>query len=158
MRTRLRATLFSTFILASFTLPISALRAQPAAETTDSVSERVVRAFLNAYAKRDLPAMRDLVSDDISWMAAGIDSIVRPYFRGKAGFDSTLALFFRQPQEGVVTVKSVTTVGPWLAAHWRTEKSSPTGTSTMMSLMVFEVRSGRIRRIWQYPQWTALTF
>ena len=155
----LRAGLLSAVLAPSITLlPITPLRAQAEAETNDSTSERVVRAFLDAYATRDVPAMGKLVSDDIAWMAAGIDSIVRPYFRGRVAFDSTLGIVFRQPRDGVVSVKSVTTVGPWLAAHWRTEKKGPTGTSITMSLMVFEVRRGHIRRIWQYPPWNHSTF
>ncbi|WP_310570561.1 nuclear transport factor 2 family protein [Gemmatimonas sp.] len=155
----LLSSMFSSLLMAAcIMLPLSPLRAQNVAETSDSASERVVRAFLDAYAKRDLPAMGKHVADDISWMTAGIDSIVRPYFRGKVAFDSSLRTVFNQPVDGVVSLKSVTTVGPWLAAHWRSERKGPNGTSTTMSLMVFEVRRGQIRRIWQYPPWNHSSF
>jgi hypothetical protein len=152
MNSLVRSLAVSSLLASSVALfPLAPLHAQDLSAEIDSASEHVVRAFMDAYGKRDIAGMGAFVSDDISWMAAGIDSIVRPYFRGKVAFDSTLGAQFKQPRTGVWSVKSVTTVGPWLAAHVRSDQTSATGTSATMSLMVFEVRSGRIRRIWQYP-------
>ena len=122
----------------------------PATNATASNAEGVVRTFLAAYNRHDVPAILELVDTGFVWLNLVGDS-VHVETRGRDALERGLESYFRSFPTARSTLETVSSLGPWVSAreraHWRT----PAGDRSQAALSVYEVRDGRLRRVWYYP-------
>jgi hypothetical protein len=152
---RLVARTVLALLVAVTMAPANSLAAQGRPGTNSVESERVVREFVAALDQHSAERTLALVEDHVVLLATGPDSIMHVGARGKPALGRMLAEQFAGMATIKMTLESVSTVGPWIAAHVRGEQKRPNGMSASMALMVFEVRRGKIQRIWQYPAWVS---
>ena len=103
-----------------------------------------------AYNRHDVPAMLELVDTGFVWLNLVGDS-VQVETRGRDALKSGLESYFRSIPTAQSTMETISSLGPWVSvrerAHWRTES----GARSQAALSVYEVREGRLRRVWYYP-------
>ena len=113
-------------------------------------NEAVVAAFVAAYNRHDVDAMLALADTGIVWLSVAGDS-VQIETRGAAALRRSLAGYFRSVPTARSVLGQVTSVGPWVTVHERAEWQSSSGPRAQTSVAVYEVRDGRVRRVWYYP-------
>ncbi|MBC7790914.1 MAG: nuclear transport factor 2 family protein [Anaerolineae bacterium] len=123
--------------------------ASPANATTEN-AESVVKAFVAAYNRHDVPAMLELVDSSFVWLNLEGDS-VQVETRGPDALKRGMESYFRSIPTAQSTLETISSLGPWVSAteraHWRTSS----GARSQAALSVYEVREGRVRRVWYYP-------
>ena len=112
--------------------------------------ERVVRAFVDAFNRHDVPGMLALADTAIVWLSVSGDSVLVET-RGHEALGRGMAAYFRQIPTARSTLEAVTALGPWVSARERAEWRAASGPRAQASLSVYEVREGRVRRVWYYP-------
>ena len=126
-----------------------ALDAQaPAA--ADTTPERVVRAFTDAFNRHDVPGMLALADSAIVWLSVSGDSVLVET-RGREALARGMAAYFRSIPTARSTLEAVAALGPWVSARERAEWTAASGPRSQASISVYEVRGGRVRRVWYYP-------
>lgn len=119
--------------------------------SVDSASILVVRAFASAWQARNLEAVEKLLAERAAIFSAGSDSVVTVAARGKAAVSRMFRSDFMAADAPTVSVRSITTVGPWAAAHMSFTRTVAASSSDVMWLFVFEIRSEKIAQIFIYP-------
>jgi hypothetical protein len=113
-------------------------------------SEDVVGAFVAAYNRHDVDAMLALADTGIVWLSVAGDS-VRVEARGAAALRRSLAGYFRSVPSTRSVLGEMTSVGPWVTVHERAQWQASSGPRAQTAVAVYEVRDGRVRRVWYYP-------
>ena len=126
----------------------TATRIQSSASSTEA--EKVVRSFVDAYNRHDIPGLLTLADPDIEWLSVEADT-VRAETRGRDALGRSLTSYFKQFPTSQSTIDSVVSNGPWVAARERAEWTDKTGPRSQSSLSVYEIHDGRVRRVWYYP-------
>jgi hypothetical protein len=130
-----------------------AARAQPADAAppeTPAEAEAVVRAFVEAYNRHDVAGMLALADTAVVWLSVAGDSVVVEA-RGAAELARGLEGYFRDVPSAASEVEAVTALGPWVAVRERARWTGEAGPRAQAALSVYEVRDGRVRRVWYYP-------
>ena len=113
-------------------------------------AESVVKAFVAAYNRHDVPAMLEFVDTGFVWLNLVGDS-VQVETRGRDALKGGMESYFRSFPTAQSTLESISSLGPWVSvrerAHWRTAA----GERSQAAMSVYEVREGRLRRVWYYP-------
>lgn len=143
------------FLLVLLAFPVGrppAAGAQRAAlSPRDTTPVSVVREYVAAFNARDLDAMMGKVASDLVWMSVSDDSLT-DVGRGVDAFRRLIAGYFRAVPSARSELITIDATGPWVTTHERTRwEASPGGVGGQTSLVVYEVRDGRIRRAWFYP-------
>ena len=145
-------TVFLLFLLAfpvGRTAAVGAQRAVPSPRDTTPIS--VVREYVAAFNAKDLDAMMSVVASEIVWMSVSGDSRT-DVGRGVDAFRRMIAGYFRAVPSARSELIKIDATGPWVTTHERTRwEASPSGVGGQTSLVVYEVRDGRIRHAWFYP-------
>lgn len=111
----------------------------------------VVEAFFDAYGQRDLERATALVSEDFVWYAVTADSLV-VQARGRDELARSLASYFESVPSARSSVEATLLTGGYIALRERATWTGPDGSDrSAVSLAVYEVRDGLIRRAWYYP-------
>ncbi|MGZ8378657.1 MAG: nuclear transport factor 2 family protein [Gemmatirosa sp.] len=129
---------------------LAACGAPGMARAQDDDAARVVRAFVAAFNRHDVPAMLALTDTAIVWLGIAGDSVTIET-RGRRALGESMTAYFRSTPGARSTLDAVTTLGPWVSARERAEWQGRTGPRAQSALSVYEVRDGRIRRVWYYP-------
>lgn len=117
----------------------------------DTTPVTVVRAYVAAFNAKNLDAMMGRVATDFLWMSVSGDSLT-DVGRGVDAFRQLIAGYFRAVPSARSELLKVDATGPWVTTHERTRwDASPGEVGGQTSLVVYEVRDGRIRRAWFYP-------
>jgi hypothetical protein len=126
--------------------------ARPSPDVTPASrsSEDVVAAFVAAYNRHDIDAMLALADTGIVWLSVAGDS-VRVETRGAEALRRSLAGYFRSIPSARSVLGRMTSAGPWVTVHERAEWQSSSGSRAQTAVAVYEVRDGRVRRVWYYP-------
>ena len=145
----------TVFLLVLLAFPVgrtAAVGAQPAARgPRDTTPVAVVREYVAAFNAKDLGAMMGKVASDVVWMSVSGDSLT-DVGRGVDAFRQLIAGYFRAVPSARSELITIDATGPWVTTHERTRwEASPGGVGGQTSLVVYEVRSGLIRRAWFYP-------
>ena len=145
-------TVFLLFLLAfpvGRTAAVGAQRAVPSPRDTTPIS--VVREYVAAFNAKDLDAMMSVVASELVWMSVSGDSLT-DVGRGVDAFRRLIAGYFRAVPSARSELIKIDATGPWVTTHERTRwEASPSGVGGQTSLVVYEVRDGRIRHAWFYP-------
>lgn len=116
----------------------------------DTTPEAVVRAFVEAYNKHDLDAMFTFLAPDIVWLSVAGDSVTIEA-RGIGVLREQMASYFGRLTSARSELETIATLGPWVSARERAHWTAASGPRSQASLSVYEVRAGRVRRVWYYP-------
>lgn len=142
-------------LLSVLALAVTACAAATQAVDTDSgattsASERVVSAYIEAYNRHDIPGMLALADSAVVWLSIVGDS-VQLETRGIAELRKGLEDYFTQLPSARSTVEGMMSLGPWVTVRERAHWQTAAGARSQAALAVYEVRDGRIRRVWYYP-------
>lgn len=143
------------FLLVLLALPVGGVAsagAQPAPlSPRDTTPISVVRAYVAAFNAKDLDAMMKTVASEFVWMSVSGDSLT-DVGRGVDAFRQLIAGYFRAVPSARSELRTIDATGPWVTTHERTRwDAAPAEVGGQTSLVVYEVRDGRIRRAWFYP-------
>lgn len=117
----------------------------------DTTPISVVRAYVAAFNAKDLDAMMTMVASEFVWMSVSGDSLT-DVGRGVDAFRQLIAGYFRAVPSARSELRTIDATGPWVTTHERTRwDAAPAEVGGQSSLVVYEVRDGRIRRAWFYP-------
>ncbi len=143
--------------------PVAALllavgaRAQPAqsppsvASSPDTTPAAVVREYLRAYNAHDIEATLAVLAPDFVWLSVAGDSVTVEA-RGIAAIRAQLTDYFRALPSARSDVADLTVLGPWVSATELARWTDRAGQlRAQASHSVYEVRGGRLRRVWYYP-------
>ena len=128
--------------------------AQPAPETepeaASSPESRVVEAYTAAFNAHDVAAMSDLMSPDIVWLSVVGDSVIVEA-SGADDLAAGMTAYFDDFPDVLSDVVVGGQVGPFVHATETASWSRAGVRPTQSSLSTYEVRDGRIRRVWYFP-------
>ena len=122
----------------------------PMRRAGDAAAERVVRDFVDAYNRHDVSAMLALTDTAVTWLSIIGDS-VRVETRGAAALRRSMEGYFRSVPTARSTIEALRVVGPWVTVEERAHWTAAAGPRSQAAVAVYEVRDGRIRRVWYYP-------
>ena len=110
----------------------------------------VVRAYIDAFNRHDIPAMAERVGEDFVWFNVTSDRATVEV-KGRDSLRKTLANYFR----GTPTVRSeidgIVSAGDYVSFREHARWTSLLGQRSQSSLAVYEVKGGFITRAWYYP-------
>ncbi len=112
--------------------------------------EAVVRQFVEAFNRKDLDGLLALADTGISWISVIGDS-TRVEVHGQPGLRVSLESYFQSFPSASSTLESVRGVNRWVSAWERSTRDTPEGPRIQLSLSVYEVQDGRVRRVYYYP-------
>jgi hypothetical protein len=121
----------------------------PAAPAPEPAAQ-VVAAFVAAYNRHDVPALLALTDSAIVWLTIAGDS-VQVETRGHDQLRASLESYFRSVPTTRSAIDGMTTLGPWVSVRERAHWQGASGPRSQAALAVYEVREGRVRRVWYYP-------
>lgn len=126
------------------------LAALIAPQIAHAQSAAIVRALTEAFNKHDADAMRVHWSDDIVWYdVAGDETIV--VASGVAAMDAGMRDYFRSFPDARSTLSHLVENGAFVTgvetAHW----TSSGAARAQASVVVYEIRDAKVRRVWYYP-------
>ena len=123
--------------------------AAPGAAAMDS-AELTVRSFVAAYNSHDVQAMLALADSGIAWLSVMGDSVAIET-RGRAELEASLSAYFRRLPSTRSTLEALTATGPWVTVRERAHWQGRDGPRSQAAVAVYEVREGRVRRVWYFP-------
>lgn len=123
---------------------------RPAPSSPDTSAAAVVRAYIDAYNAHDVEGVIALLAPDFTWLSVVSDS-VQVEARGQAALRTQLLEYFRAIPTARSELDVLSVVGPWVSARERAHWVAAAGPRSQASLSVYEVRAGRLRRVWYYP-------
>jgi ketosteroid isomerase-like protein len=138
-------------VIAASPRPARAQDAPPRAAADSAVAERTVRAFVEAYNRHDVDALLALADSEVVWLTVSGDT-VGIEARGRAALGESLRGYFRSLPSARSTAEALTVLGPWVTVRERAHWLGRDGVSrSQAAISVYEVRAGRVRRVWYYP-------
>ena len=121
-----------------------------AADQVESEPIRIVRAYIEAFNRHDIPAMAERVGADFVWFNVTSDRATVEV-KGRDSLRKTLSNYF----EGTPTVRSeidgIAHAGDYVSFRETARWSSLLGQRSQSSLAIYEVKGGLITRAWYYP-------
>jgi len=143
------------FLLVLLALPVGSAATVGAQQGTpsprDTTPIAVVREYVAAFNAKNLDAMMGAVARDFVWMSVSGDSLT-DVGRGVDAFRQLIAGYFGAVPSARSELLKVDATGPWVTTHERTRwDAAPGEVGGQSSLVVYEVRDGRLRRAWFYP-------
>lgn len=124
--------------------------ALPAMTQPASEAELAVRRYVGAFNRHDVEAMMAQVDPDIRWHSIVGDSI-RTETSGRAALERELISYFRSLPTVQSTLGPLSSNGPYVAGRETVQWERSGVRKTQASLSVYEIRDGRVRRVWYYP-------
>lgn len=121
--------------------PQSALPADPA---------RLVERFVDAFNRRDLEAISALAADSVEWLSVS-EAKISTETAGREALLTSLKSYFASCPSCKSTVKILGVTGPFISALERATWTKGSEAKAQESLSVYEVRDGRILRVWYFP-------
>ena len=147
MRAR-RLALFTPLLLAACTSGDE--HPQPQSPGTSPELE-LVRAQVDAFNRHDVEAMIARVAPDFVWLSVAGDSVTVEA-RGRGALAEGMRGYFASVPSARSEIEASTVAGPFVAIRERASWTDESGRErSQVSLGVWEVRDGLIRRAWYYP-------
>jgi len=116
----------------------------------DSSSVTILRTYVEAYNRHDVDKLMTMVADDFTYLSVAGDSM-QCDIRGSAPLREWLTGYFRSLPTVRSVIEDVFPCGAYLAmresAIWQSKK----GERSQVSIGVYEIQNGRIRRAWYFP-------
>ncbi len=144
MKNKLLALLVITFSLQSTALGDK----KPVAK--DSSPQSVVHAFEKAFNDHRVDDMLALLSPDVVWFSIAGDSMTTEA-RGRDYISTWLKDYFKSLPSIRSSFDGVISSGSFIATLERPTWTTPDGPRSQQALGIYEVRDGKILRIWYFP-------
>lgn len=121
----------------------------PSAHTSPELD--IVREQIDAFNRHDVEAMTARVAPDFVWLAVAGDSVTVEA-RGRDALAEGMRSYFASLPGARSEVEESVVTGPYVAIRERAIWTDRQGEErSRVSLGVYEVRDGLIRRVWYYP-------
>ncbi len=112
---------------------------------TDPIS--VLYRMTHAFNVHDVAAMVANVADDIEWFSVAGNAVEREA-SGKDAFRQAMEAYFEALPEARSEIESAVVAGDFVSVRERAFWGS---NQSQVALGVFEIRAGKIARVWYYP-------
>lgn len=110
----------------------------------------LVRRQRDAFNRKDVDALTADLADDYAWFRVTDQGAVMAA-SGKAEVAERMAGFFKSvPYLGSVVERTMT-VGNYIVAEEKDSFQTPDGSKTQITLGVYEVVDGKLKRAWAFP-------
>ena len=130
-------------------LAIAAMAAAGSTGAADPKSE-LVKTFVGAFSKHDLPAFLALTHAEIEWLTIDGASVLVET-RGQEALSTSMGKYFQSCPTCRSTVEVSSVNGNFVSAvetaHWESKGQK----RAQSSLSVYEIVDGKVRRVWYYP-------
>jgi hypothetical protein len=117
---------------------------------TATAAESAVLRYVEAFNRHDVAAMIAQAAPDIRWHALVGDSLVTETV-GQAALERELTSYFRSYPTVRSTIGVLSSNGPYVAGRELVQWEQQGAGKSQASLSVYEIRDGRVRRVWYYP-------
>jgi hypothetical protein len=128
-------------------LPI-AVEAQQSAKS--SPEKDMLAAYFRAYNAHDLDALMQFIDPEFVWFTVTADKTTTEV-TGVEALRKGLASYFKSLPSSRSDAEVLGENGPWISVRETARWQSASGPRAQSSLSVYEVRNGKIRRVWYYP-------
>ncbi|HWM90277.1 MAG TPA: nuclear transport factor 2 family protein [Thermoanaerobaculia bacterium] len=142
-------TLTRLLLCALFLVAVPSL-AQEAPAAPEPEPQQVVDRFMDAYNRHDVEAMLALAHPDIQWLSVDGERISVEASGHEALRDSMTRYFASLPSAGA-TLEKTMSAGPYVSVVERARWKGDKGERSQAALAVYEIREGKVRRVWYYP-------
>ncbi len=119
-------------------------------EAHASAESAVVAEYTAAFNAHDAEAMRGLMADDIVWLSIVGDSLVVEA-AGADALVSGMVAYFTDFPDVTSEVETGDRVGAYVHARETATWSDAGVTSSQSSLSTYEIRQGKVVRVWYFP-------
>lgn len=111
----------------------------------------VVHEQMDAFNRQDVEAMAERVAPDFVWFSVDDDE-VRVEARGRAALAEGMRSYFESFPSVRSEAEASVVSGRFAVVRERARWTDESGEErTQVSLGVYEIRNGRIQRVWYYP-------
>lgn len=131
-------------LLAALALPLAAV-----AQAPEPDPRQVVERFLEAFNRHDVEAMLSLAHADVQWLTVADDKISVDT-AGQAALRDSMKSYFASLPTVRSTFESALVAGPYVTVVERARWQGKSGERTQAALAVYEVREGKVRRVWYF--------
>lgn len=137
---------YAVTLLVILTFPFTAL----AQGVPEADPRQVVERFLEAFNRHDVEAMLALAHPEVQWLSVDGDKI-SVETAGQAALRDSMKSYFTSLPSARSTFESILVAGPYVTVVERARWQGKSGERTQAALAVYEVREGKVRRVWYYP-------
>jgi hypothetical protein len=109
-----------------------------------------LHAYLAAYNAHDVEAVVGFLDPEFTWLRVDGDS-VHVELHGIEAFRASLTQYFAQLPSARSEIDVITALGPWISVRERATWTGRSGPQAQSALSIYEVRAGKLRRVWYYP-------
>ena len=110
----------------------------------------VVRAMVEAFNAHDVEAMIAHVHEDVAWLNLNGNGI-SVEVEGSAALAEGMTSYFASIPTARAEIVSEMTSGPYVILRERAFWKTKDGERSQSALAVYEVRDGKVKRVWYYP-------
>lgn len=123
---------------------------EPADARQAGPEEEAVRGMSEAFNAQDVPGMLKWVADSIEWYSVQGGEIAVEA-RGAQALESGMTSYFEALPSARSELTTLEVLGPWVTTHELARWTVQEEERTQASVGVYEVREGRVRRVWYFP-------
>ena len=113
-------------------------------------TEALIRQYVAAFNAHDIAAMLALATDDISWVRVTGDR-VSVATTGKEALEKAMSTYFENTPSARSEIEALMTAGVLVTVRERAHWTGKNGPKSQMALAVYQVKEGKINRVWYYP-------
>jgi hypothetical protein len=111
---------------------------------------QIVREYVGAFNRHDVAGIMHLADPEVSWLSLAGDSL-HVETSGVTALQRELASYFGSNPTVRSTLGPLAINGPFVATRETVRWSRDGVERSQSSLSVYEIRGGRVRRVWYYP-------
>ncbi len=111
----------------------------------------LVRRQRDAFTRKDIDAMTADLADDYAWFRIVEDGSAVKSASGKAEVAERMSAFFKTVPYTGSAVDRTMTVGNYIVAEEKDSFDTPQGPKTQITLGVYEITDGKLRKAWAFP-------
>ncbi|MSO96680.1 MAG: hypothetical protein EXR11_00460 [Rhodospirillaceae bacterium] len=111
----------------------------------------LVQRQRDAFTRKDTTAMLADLADDYAWFRILDDGSAVKSASGKAEVAERMAAFFKTVPYTGSAVDRTMSVGNYIVAEEKDTFETPQGPKTQVTLGVYEIKDGKLRRAWAFP-------
>ncbi len=147
MRSSLKILCAVVLALIGASFGAGAAEPQPAAESPEI---QVVRAYMDAFNRHDIPLLAERVAEDFVWFNVTSDS-ASVEVKGRDKLRRNLGSYFEHTPTVRSEIEGITSAGAYVSFREKATWSTFFGEKSQTALAVYEVKNGLITRAWYYP-------
>jgi hypothetical protein len=111
----------------------------------------LVQRQRDAFARKDVTALMADLADDYAWFRVLDDGTALKSASGKREVAERMTAFFASAPYTGSRVDRTLRVGNYIVAEEQDFFDTPQGPKTQVTLGVYEIKDGKLRRAWAFP-------